>query len=157
MKRADNPFEPLARAISPLTFSDMWDKMDVLLDAYTMPRMMMVNPLAMDIKETEKEFLCHIDVPGVKKKDIVIEVENKVLTVIADRAEETTNEEKKGDWIYKKVERFSGRQTRSLAIPDNVDEDSIKSTYHEGVLNIHLPKKIDEMNQFSNKKKIEVN
>ena len=39
----------------------------------------------------------------------------------------------------------------------DINEDSIKTSYHEGVLNIHLPKKVDEMNQATNKKKIEVN
>jgi HSP20 family molecular chaperone IbpA len=90
------------------------------------------------------------------KNNIVVEIENKILTVIAERGEENIDEEKKGDWTLRKVERFSGRQTRSLAIPDNVDDDMIKTSYHEGVLNIHLQKKKDDLNHTSNKKKIEV-
>ena len=68
----ESSFSPLTRAISPLSFSDMlWDTtgipamnraMDFLIDASN--SRMMTNPLAMDIKETEKEFVCHIDVPG---------------------------------------------------------------------------------------------
>ena len=157
-------FSPLTRAISPLSFSDMlWDTagfpamnraMDFLIDTTTNSRNI---PLAMDIKETTNEFVCHIDVPGVKKKDLHIEIENHMLTIIAERYEVKKDEEKQGDFTFRKVERFHGVQSRRLSLPaDIVDEDSIETKYDHGVLTIHIPKKKgDVLNQ--NKKKIEVN
>jgi len=80
-----------------------------------------------------------------------------MLTIVAERDEVKKDEEKQGDFTFRKVERFHGVQSRRIALPaDIVDEDKIATQYDHGVLTIHIPKKIgDVVNQ--NKKKIEVN
>ena len=117
----------------------------MLLDSSSSRMMSMSNqmPLAMDIKETEKEFIIAVDVPGCKKKDIHIDIEDHhLMTIKADRSEETTFEEQRDDITYRKTERFIGVQTRSLILPDNIDDDLISTKFDHGVLQIHIPKVI---------------
>ena len=89
-----------------------------------------------DIKETPQEYIVHAELPGVKKEDINIDYKNNYLTISAIRNNEV--EEKKDNYIRR--ERSYGTVSRSFYI-DNVNKDSIKAKFDNGVLNIELPKK----------------
>jgi HSP20 family protein len=90
----------------------------------------------MDIVEDEKAITLKIDVPGIDKKDVKIEVEDGVLTVSGERKLE--KEEKKEN--FTRIERSYGSFTRSLRLPDYVDVKSITAESRDGVLNLTLPK-----------------
>jgi len=90
----------------------------------------------LDIRDEEKEITVTIDLPGVKKEDIDVRVDDNKLTVIAERSDEKT-EEREG---YIKKERGSGRLERMVKLPYAVKEGKAKATFLNGVLEIKLPK-----------------
>ncbi|WP_195953579.1 Hsp20/alpha crystallin family protein [Clostridium saudiense] len=89
-----------------------------------------------DIKETPEEYIVHAELPGVKKEDIKVDYNNNYLTISATRNNEF--EEKKDNYIRR--ERSYGSVSRGFYI-SNVNKDSIKAKFDNGVLNIELPKK----------------
>ena len=90
-----------------------------------------------DIHETEKGIHLDIEVPGLSKKDITIEVKNNTLTVSGERNYE--REVKDGD--TSRFERRYGAFERSFGLPETVDADSIEAAYRNGVLTLTLKKK----------------
>jgi HSP20 family protein len=94
---------------------------------------------AVDINETEDEFLLTVEVPQVEKDDIKIEVQNGMLNIRGER--KYANEDKKA----RRIERFYGSFQRSFQLPENVDKDDIKARQKDGVLYLNLPKSIKEM------------
>jgi len=95
------------------------------------------STLKTDIKETDKNYEVHVDMPDFDKKDIDINYDNDVLTVSGHRDSFNDHNDKNGDMIMS--ERSSGRFTRQYRLPQ-VDEKNIKATYDNGVLKIDLPK-----------------
>ncbi len=89
-----------------------------------------------DIKETDKEIQIKADLPGMKKEDIDISVDEDQLVIKGERIEE--EEEKDKDYI--RVERSYGSFYRSFNIGVPVKSDKIKASYKEGVLKLVLPK-----------------
>lgn len=92
-----------------------------------------------DVYETQSEILIDAQLPGIKKEDIQIQVENNLLTVKGSRQAET---EATGKVL--RVERLYGAFNRSFKIPSNVDQSGIKSELSQGILKIHLPKREEE-------------
>jgi HSP20 family protein len=91
---------------------------------------------AMDLVETEDEFVLRADLPGVNEDDVSIELENDVLTVSGHRKAE---HETRGEGYYR-VERASGSFARSLTLPEGVNAEAIKAGFEKGVLEVRIPK-----------------
>jgi HSP20 family protein len=91
---------------------------------------------AMDLVETEDDFVLRADLPGLSEGDVNIELEDSVLTVSGERKSE--HEERKEG--YYRVERASGSFSRSLTLPEGVNADAIKASFEKGVLEIRIPK-----------------
>lgn len=91
---------------------------------------------AVDIKETEKEFLIHADIPGVDPDDIDVHMEDGMLTIKGERESET-KEEREG---YKRIERQRGTFYRRFSLPDTANADKISAKSKNGVLDISIPK-----------------
>lgn len=91
---------------------------------------------AVDITESDSEYVIKADIPGMKKEDIKISLENNTLTISGERKEE---KEEKGK-NYVKKEKNYGSFMRSFALPHTVDAKGIKATYKDGVLSINVPK-----------------
>jgi HSP20 family protein len=91
---------------------------------------------SLDLAETDTTVEVRMDLPGVKAKDIDIQIHGNLLTVTAQREEE--KEEKSR--TFHRVERHSGRFSRSLTLPSPVVESEVAAEYHDGVLSITLPK-----------------
>ncbi len=91
---------------------------------------------AMDLLETEDDFVLRADLPGLSESDVNIELEANVLTVSGERKVE--HEERKEG--YYRVERASGSFSRSLTLPDGVDPEAVKASFDRGVLEIRIPK-----------------
>ena len=89
-----------------------------------------------DITESENEYNIKADIPGMKKEDIKISLEDN--TLIRGRARKEEKEEK-GTKVIKKEKSF-GSFMRTFALPHSVDAKGIKASYKEGVLNITVPK-----------------
>ncbi|MDD9939957.1 MAG: Hsp20/alpha crystallin family protein [Myxococcales bacterium] len=91
---------------------------------------------AVDIYQDDKGIHVRADVAGVSPEDIKVEVENRVLTISGERKLEKTSDE----GGYHRVERQYGSFSRSFALAEDVDPESIKADYRNGVLNVLLPK-----------------
>jgi len=93
---------------------------------------------AIDVHETDSAYLVNVDMPGVKKSDISIALDNGVLTVKGETQQEE-KEEKNGKLI--RQERHVGQYLRQLSVGSDVDASAVKATFTDGVLAITLPKK----------------
>jgi HSP20 family protein len=91
---------------------------------------------AVDVQETEKEYLVKADLPDVKKDDVKVDIRDGVLTVEGERKQE---KEEKGKRFHR-IERSYGKFVRRLALPTDVDEQKIGAEFKDGVLNVHIPK-----------------
>jgi HSP20 family protein len=96
----------------------------------------------LDIAERDDAYLINADVPGVRKGEVKVHVDDqhgrKVLTISGERKEEVTKEDK--DKGYKSWTRSYGKFSRSLALPENVNADGISAKQEDGVLRITVPK-----------------
>ena len=93
--------------------------------------------IRLDLKETEKAYLVHAEVPGVKKEDIDVSIDGNLVTI---RAEVKREMEEKGETMLR-TERFYGAMTRSFTLATDVDEKAASAKYTDGVLELTLPKK----------------
>ncbi|MEN8185864.1 MAG: Hsp20/alpha crystallin family protein [Bacteroidota bacterium] len=106
---------------------------------------------AMNIKENDDNFEIEVAAPSFSKKDFEITIENGVLHISAEKKEE--KEEKEGD--YTRKEFSYNTFSRSITLPENVDEEeNIEATYEEGILKLTLAK-IDK-EELSQKRVIEI-
>ena len=91
-----------------------------------------------DIVEKDNAFFATVDLPGLKKEDIEISLEDGVLTLSGERKfEHQEGEEGKA---YRRIERAYGAFTRSFTLPQGVDLANVEATFVDGVLKLTLPK-----------------
>ncbi len=91
-----------------------------------------------DVKETQDGYVVDIDLPGFKKEEIQMQLENGYLTVNASKGLE--KEEKNEDGRYVRRERYAGSMSRSFYVGENVTENDIHPKYENGILTFSLPK-----------------
>ncbi|WP_422360777.1 Hsp20/alpha crystallin family protein [Reichenbachiella sp.] len=89
-----------------------------------------------DISETEKAFELSFAIPGIKKNEVSIDVNEGQLIVSGERK----FEEKKEDKNFHSVETRYGSFSRSFHLPDNIDANKVEAKYEDGLLNITIPK-----------------
>ena len=94
--------------------------------------------MKIDVTEDDKGFSVKADIPGVKKEDIQVDVDEDRISVRAEVKKET--EEKKGEKVVYS-ERSYGMVSRSFSLPAAVDAKGAKAEYKDGVLSLVLPKK----------------
>ena len=90
-----------------------------------------------DVREDADRFLLEAELPGFKKEDIAVSLEDGMLTIRAERKEETENEQAQGGYIRR--ERRYGSFARSFNV-DGIDEAGITAAYDNGILTLTLPK-----------------
>ena len=90
-------------------------------------------PLA-DIEETDDAYLIELELPGVKKDDVDIEINGRELTVTGEI------KEKERDGILRRRTRKVGEFTYSVTLPMEIDDDNVSATLDSGVLTIRVPK-----------------
>ncbi|MFN0152567.1 MAG: Hsp20/alpha crystallin family protein [bacterium] len=91
---------------------------------------------ATDVLEAPAHFTVKIDLPGMRREDIKISVQNETLSVTGSRDRETAESDKG----YSRVERSFGAFTRTFQIPNSIDAKRIEAIYKDGVLTVTLPK-----------------
>ncbi len=94
---------------------------------------------AVDIVEKDNAFLATVDLPGLKKEDIEISLEDGVLTIAGERKFEHEESPEEGK-SFRRIERSYGSFKRSFTLPRGVDFASIDATFTDGVLKLSLPK-----------------
>ncbi len=91
-----------------------------------------------DIAENDKAFLIKAEIPGVAKDAVKVTLDNGILSIAGERHEER---ESKG-WRFHRVERSSGVFLRSFTLPSNVDTTGLKAHFHDGLLDVEIPKTV---------------
>ena len=97
------------------------------------------NLMKTDVKETEDAYEVDVDLPGFKKDEISLELNNGYLTISTEKSLEKDRENKKGKML--RQERYSGVMQRSFFVGEHLTEEDIKASYENGVLHVMIPKK----------------
>ncbi len=91
---------------------------------------------AIDVEETENEYIVKAELPGLSKEDIKISLRENSVTISGERKKE---KEEKGK-TYHRVEMVYGKFARTIQLPDEIQPDKAKAEYKNGILTITLPK-----------------
>ncbi|MCS7013178.1 MAG: Hsp20/alpha crystallin family protein [Chloroherpetonaceae bacterium] len=102
----------------------------------SLPSMFDMSSFRVDISEDDKAVYIEADLPGVKKDDLKVTVEDNILTIRAERKAESTESKKN----YYRTERVFGSLTRSFTLGENVNAEAIEAHFADGVLKLTLPK-----------------
>lgn len=92
---------------------------------------------AANVKETETEYVLELAIPGRKKEDFNVEIDNDILTI----SSEVKSEENKEDDGYTRREFTFSSFKRVFSLPETISLDKIDATYEDGILKFVLPKK----------------
>lgn len=125
--RRTNVFDPFAL--------DIWDPFDGLFTS--VPETSSFANTRIDWKETPEAHVFKADLPGLKKEEVKVDVEDgRVLQISGERSKE--QEEKNEKWH--RVERSSGKFLRRFRLPQNAKMDEVKASMENGVLTVTVPK-----------------
>ncbi len=95
-----------------------------------------------DIREKDDNYEISVDLPGFKKEDITVELDNGYITINASKNLDKDENNKKGKLL--RQERYAGSMTRSFYVGENVEKEDVDANYRHGVLNLTIPKKAIE-------------
>ncbi|MFN3426012.1 MAG: Hsp20/alpha crystallin family protein [Candidatus Thermochlorobacter sp.] len=126
VKFNQNPFATIDRVFDEVFKSTM----------PSLPTMFDASAFRVDISEDDKAIYIEADLPGVKKEDLKVTVEDNLLTIRAERRAETTENKKN----FYRTERVFGSLTRSFTLGENVNAEAIEAHFADGVLKLTLPK-----------------
>lgn len=91
---------------------------------------------AMDVEETDQEYLITADLPAIRREDVKVGITDGVLSIEGERKKEKEEKNKK----FHKVERSFGKFVRRIAVPTDVEQAKIAAEVKDGLLKVHLPK-----------------
>ena len=103
-----------------------------------------------DIKDTDKNYIVSVEIPGVSRDDVDIRVEGNLMTIIGEKKQETKEEKEN----YQCIERQYGSFERMLTLPQDADADDIEANFKDGILTVRIKRKAHAVNKES--RKIEV-
>lgn len=130
-----DPFSTLAR------FDPFTDMDDIFRDFFAMPALRNRDAaprIRLDISENEQEYRVNAEIPGVDRDDIKVSIDGNRVSINAEiRQEKQTAEAGK----LMRSERVYGQQYRSFTLPQEVDDAAAQAKYHDGILELTLPKK----------------
>ena len=92
-----------------------------------------------DVKETDSGYEVDIDLPGFKKDEINVQLDNGYLSISAAKGLDKEEKNKEGKYIRK--ERYAGAMSRSFYVGDALTQEDIKAKYESGILRLYIPKK----------------
>jgi HSP20 family protein len=96
-----------------------------------------VSVPAVNVNEDENQFNIEVAAPGMEKKDFKLDLNHNVLTISSEKMEKKESDNKK---FTRREFRYTSFN-RSFTLPNSVQEEGIKASYKEGILNISIPKK----------------
>ena len=112
---------------------------DDFFDFPSMPRQQQaISVMKTDVREHENGYELDVDLPGIKKENVKVKLEDGYLTISASTAQNNDEKDKKGNYIRR--ERFSGSYSRSFYVGEEVKETDIKAKFDNGVLQLSIPK-----------------
>lgn len=125
-----------------ITRYDPFGDLDDLLQGFFVRPMQLegrsVPQFKMDVKENEKAYTVHAELPGVKKDDIQVTIEGNQVAISAETKRE--KEEKQGEKVLRS-ERYYGKLYRAFSVGSEIDDATASAKFTDGVLELELPKK----------------
>ena len=97
------------------------------------------NMMKTDVRETDNSYELDIDLPGCKKDEIKVELDNGYLSISAAKGLDKDEEKKDGKYIRR--ERYAGAMNRTFYVGDNLTQQDIQAKFEDGILKISVPKK----------------
>ena len=126
-------------------FNSLFNRMNYLMNSYDRPAVYSQSKCGyvprVNISEDEKGLYFEAEIPGMSKEEIKVTVNDENVLMISG---ERKQEEKQEDKNYIRYESRAGQFCRSFMLPENVDPDSIKANYNNGLLNLEIAKKEPE-------------
>lgn len=122
-----NPFEEIEK---------MFERMNDQFGQFDQMNVPATQSLSVDLADTDDSFEVTADLPGYDREDIDLSVADRTLRISAERDEST----EEGEGNYLRRERHRRSVSRSLSLPEAVEEDEASATYTNGVLTVTLPK-----------------
>ena len=101
------------------------------------------NMMKTDIREHDDGYEIDIDLPGFKKDEINVELDDGYLTISAEKSLDKDEEKKHGRYIRR--ERYAGAMQRSFYVGDALTQEDIKAKYEHGILKLSIPKKENKL------------
>ena len=101
------------------------------------------NLMKTDVKDTENGYEVDIDLPGFKKDEIQMKLEDGMLTISAAKGLDKDEKDKKGKYVRR--ERYAGSLSRSFYVGDNVTVEDIHPKYENGILSFNVPKEQEKI------------
>ena len=97
------------------------------------------NMMKTDVRETEDSYELDIDLPGFKKDEITIQLDNGYLSISASKGLDKNEENKDGKYIRR--ERYAGSMNRTFYVGSQLTQQDIQAKFEDGILKISVPKK----------------
>ena len=123
-------------------WSNLRDEMNSLFDAPFWANTMREAQLftgwtpALDLYQTNDDVVAVVELPGMRKEDIDLSMQDGILTISGERKEEAAADGEK----TARTERFVGKFRRSISLPTRVDANKVNATYKDGILTVTMPK-----------------
>lgn len=92
-----------------------------------------------DVRETDNSYELDIDLPGFKKDELQLHLQDGYLTVSAAKGLDKDEKDKEGHYIRR--ERYAGQCSRSFYVGENITEEDVHAKYEDGILRLSIPKK----------------
>ncbi|WP_409479505.1 Hsp20/alpha crystallin family protein [Pseudobdellovibrio sp. HCB154] len=123
-----------------LTPTDLWREMDRMFDHFATPGLPVYDERefapASELTEEENHYMLSMDLPGMKKEDIKIEVADGTLVISGERKHEKRTD---ANQVHR-FEKSYGTFKRSFVLPNTISADKVEARYEDGVLELYLPK-----------------
>ena len=123
-------------------FDDMWDDMFDTTSMFGRHNPLYgkhsKNLMKTDVRETDHSYELDVDLPGFKKDEIQINLENGYLTISAAKGLDKDEKDKKGHYIRR--ERYAGQCSRSFYVGDGMQSKDVNAKFEDGILKISMPK-----------------
>ena len=129
---------------NPLDVTDPFassDSLDTLFRGFFRPVSVdrSAPQIRMDVRENDRQYAVHADIPGVNKDDIHVSIDGNTVSISAELKTETAPN---ADETVLRRERSTGRVSRRFALESEIDESAAHARYQDGVLELVLPKKV---------------
>ena len=111
------------------------------------------NLMKADVRETDGAYELDIDLPGFKKEEINLKLDQGYLTIEAAKGLDKDDKDKEGRYIRR--ERYSGACSRSFYVGDSITQKDISAKFEDGILKIHLPQAAPQLPEQPNRILIE--
>lgn len=138
------PFDPLREMARAMPLQRMEEFLRELRPSFALREMQDLPAVRCDVSENDQAYLIKAEIPGVKKEDIKVDVNGNKVSIAVETQQ--VNEQKEGERTIRS-EIYRGQMYRSFTLEHEVDDSKTEARYHDGILEMTLPKKAGRTGQ----------